>query len=139
MSTNTFHATAKKRQQTADEIIAAEAKKEAKRLEKQRSVDEKMADLHAEQAAAARCCTACQQTLPAHMFGKDKSRRSGFNPRCKPCNLLHVKGYVKGLKVERDPSLTPPRRINVMEGTYVPTHDTYYRNDGHKHIKSLGF
>lgn len=89
--------------------------------------------------ATTRKCCACQNTLPEHMFGKDKSRTSGFNPRCKPCNRLHIKGFAGYVKQERDPSLTPPRQINVMEGVYVPARDTYYRNDGLKHIKSVGF
>ena len=142
MSANTFHATAKKRQQapkTADQIIAAEAKKEALRLQHQPTVDEKMQALHAKEAATARCCIHCKQTLPLVMFGKDNSRKDGINARCKPCTRLHVKGLKGYVKKERDPSLTPPRQINVMQGEYVPVCTTYYRNDGHKHLKSRGF
>lgn len=139
MSANTFNTTAKKRQKSADEIIAAEAKKEALRLKREAAIDKKMQALHAAQAATDRCCVGCNQTLPEHMFGKDKSRTSGFVPRCKPCNRLHIKGYSKRPIAERDPSLVPPRQINVMQGTYMPPRDTYYRNDGNKHIKSLGF
>lgn len=142
MSANTFHASAQKRQKaapSADAIIAAEAKKEALRLQRQPTIDEKMQALHAKEAASARCCTNCKQTLPAVMFGKDKSRRDGVAARCKPCNRLHVKGLKGYEKTERDPSLVPPRMINVMEGVYVPECTTYYRNDGHKHLKSRGF
>jgi hypothetical protein len=139
MSANTFNTTAKKRQKSADEIIAAEAKKEALRLKHQPTVDEQMQALHAKEAATARCCTHCKQTLPAVMFGKDKSRRDGIAARCKPCNRLHVKGLKGYVKKEYDPSLTPPRVVNVMDGVYVPARDTYYRNDGLKHIKSVGF
>lgn len=114
--------------------------KEAQLLERQRKVDAKMAALHAEQAATDRKCCDCQKTLPEHMFGKDKSRKSGFNPRCKPCNRLHIKGYCKFDKKERDPTLVPPRQINVMKGgTYVPSRGEFYRNDGNKHIKSRGY
>lgn len=74
-------------------------------LERQRKVDAKMAALHAEQAATDRKCSDCQN-LPEHLFGKDKSRKSGFNPRCKPCNRLHIKGYCKFDKPERDPTLS---------------------------------
>ena len=116
----------------AETIITAEAKRA-------RAVDDKMRALHAEHAATNRVCCACNQTLPEHMFGKDKSRTSGFTPRCKPCNRLHIKGYCKVVKTERDPRLVPPREINIMQGVYVPPRDTYYRNDGNKHIKSLGF
>lgn len=142
MSANTFHATAQQRKKvpkSADEIIAAEAKKEALRLKRQPTVDEKMQALHAKEAATARCCIACKKTLPVVMFGKDKSRKDGLTPRCKPCHRLHVKGFDQYTKQERDPSLEPPRQINVMQGTYVPPRDTYYRNDGHKHLKSRGF
>ena len=37
------------------------------------------------------------------------------------------------------PNLALPRTISVMAGDYKPSTDTYYRNDGNKHIKSLGF
>ena len=139
MSVNTFNATAKKRQKSADEIIAAEAKKEALRLKREAAVDKKMQVLHAEQAATDRKCCACQNTLPVIMFGKDKSRKDGLAARCKPCNRLHIKGFTGYVKKERDTSLTPPRQINVMEGVYVPERGMYYRNDGNKHIKSVGF
>ena len=125
MSANTFNATANKRQKSADEVIAA--------------VDKKMQVLHAEQAATDRKCCACQNTLPVIMFGKDKSRKDGLAARCKPCNRLHIKGFTGYVKKERDTSLTPPRQINVMEGVYVPERGMYYRNDGNKHIKSVGF
>lgn len=89
--------------------------------------------------ATTRKCCACQNTLPVSMFGKDKSRKDGLAARCKPCNRLHIKGFTGYVKKERDPTLVPPRQINVMTGHYVPARDTYYRNDGLKHIKSLGF
>lgn len=136
MSANTFNTTAKKRQKSADEIIAAEAKKEALRLKREAAVDKKMQAL---QAPAGICCTNCKKTLPADQFGKDKSRKSGIAARCKPCNRLHVKGLKGYEKQERDTSLTPPRQINVMQGNYVPERGMYYRNDGNKHIKSVGF
>lgn len=118
----------------------ADAKKEALRLKREAAIDQKMQALHAEQSATDRKCCGCQKTLPEHVFGKDKSRKSGFNPRCKPCNRLHIKGYSQFVKEERDPSLTPPRQINVMKGgTYVPSRGEYYRNDGNKHIKSRGY
>lgn len=101
--------------------------------------DTKMQALHAEQSATDRCCVECKKTLPAIMFGKDKSRKDGIAARCKPCNRLRVKGLTQYVKQERDPSLVPARQINVMQGHYVPARDTYYRNDGNKHIKSVGF
>lgn len=110
----------------ADAIIAAEA-------ERARAIDEKMQALHAAQSTAVRCCAGCKQTLPLIMFGKDKSRKDGLASRCKPCNRAPHD------KQERNPLLVPPREINIMQGTYVPPRDTYYRNDGNKHIKSLGF
>ena len=116
----------------ADAIIAAEAKRA-------RAVDEKMQALHAAQATAVRCCAGCKLHLPLIMFGKDKSRKDGLASRCKPCNRAHIKGFAQYEKQERDPRLVPPREINIMQGTYVPPRDTYYRNDGNKHIKSLGF
>lgn len=116
----------------ADAIISAEAKRA-------RAVDAKMAALHAEQAIHGRHCKGCNQTLPVIMFGKDKSRNDGLATRCKPCNRAHIKTFAKYEKQERNPLLVPPREINIMQGTYVPPRDTYYRNDGNKHIKSLGF
>jgi hypothetical protein len=116
----------------ADHIITTEAKRA-------RAVDEKMQALHAEQQATGICCAGCKQTLPAIMFGKDKSRKSGIAARCKPCNREHIKGFAGYVKKERNPLLVPPRQTNIMQGTYVPACDTYYRNDGLKHIKSLGF
>lgn len=88
-----------------------------------------------------RCCTRCKQTLPIHAFGRDKSRKGGINPRCKPCNRLHIKGFSSAVYVtpEHDPSVAAPRQINIMQGTYVPDREAYCRNDGLKHIKSLGF
>ena len=116
----------------ADAIIAAEA-------ERARAIDEKMQALHAAQAAAVRCCAGCKLHLPLIMFGKDKSRKDGLASRCKPCNRAHIKTFAKYKKQERSPRLVPPREINIMQGVYVPPRDTYYRNDGNKHIKSLGF
>jgi hypothetical protein len=110
----------------ADAIIAAEAKRA-------RAVDEKMQALHAAQATAVRCCAGCKQTLPLIMFGKDKSRKDGLASRCKPCN----RGPAPEARAHQ--LLVPPREINIMQGTYVPPRDTYYRNDGNKHIKSVGF
>ena len=107
--------------------------------ERARAIDEKMQALHAAQAAAVRCCAGCKQTLPVIMFGKDKSRKDGLAARCKTCNRAHIKTFAKYEKQERNPLLVPPREINIMQGTYVPPRDTYYRNDGNKHIKSLGF
>lgn len=86
-----------------------------------------------------RHCCACNQTLPVALFGKDKSTKDGLNIRCKPCQRLRVKGIPQYVKAERHPDAAPPRQINVMTGHYVPACDTYYRNDGHKHIKSRGF
>lgn len=43
------------------------------------------------------------------------------------------------VKVERPDNAALPRQINVLLGNYVPPSDHYQRNDGHKHIKSLGF
>ena len=91
------------------------------------------------EAATDRKCCGCQKTLPEHMFGKDKSRKSGFAARCKPCNRLHVKGLTGYAKTERDPLLVPPRQFNVMQGTYTPARGEFYRNDGNKHIKSRGY
>ena len=136
---NTFATTAQKRQQNAEKATAAAAQKEAARLERQRAVDKKMQALHSQQASTARCCTCCKKTLPLVAFGKDKSRKDGINARCKPCNRLHVKGPKGYVKAERDPELVPPRQVNTMEGRYVPAQDTYYRNDGNKHIKSRGY
>lgn len=107
--------------------------------ERQSAIDDRMQALHAEQAATARCCAGCKKTLPLVMFGIDKSQKDGINIRCKPCKRLHVKGIPQYVKAERHPDAAPPRQINVMEGHYVPACDTYYRNDGHKHIRSRGF
>lgn len=136
---NTFATTAQKRQQNAEKATAAAAQKEAARLERQRAVDEKMQALHSQQASTARCCTCCKKTLPLVAFGKDKSRKDGINARCKHCIRLHVKGPKGYAEKELDPTLTPPRQINTMQGSYVPAQDTYYRNNGHKHIKSRGY
>jgi hypothetical protein len=38
----------------------------------------------------------------------------------------------------KPPMKVPPRRVHVMEGTYVPT-TPIHRNDGNRHIKSKGF
>lgn len=136
---NTFDTTAKKRRKNAEKTTAAAAQKETARLERQRAIDAKMQALHAEQCSTILCCTNCKQTLPLVMFGKDKSRKSGIAARCKPCNRLHVKGPKGYVKAERDPELVPARQINTMQGSYVPAQDTYYRNNGHKHIKSRGY
>lgn len=86
-----------------------------------------------------RKCASCQQNLELDLFGKDKSRADGMAARCKPCNRRHVKGFGKHKPKPRDPSLVPPRQINLMAGFYVPPRGEYYRNDGNKHIKSVGF
>ena len=77
--------------------------------------------------------------MPIEMFGKDRSRKNGLAARCKPCNRKHHKGLDGYVKAEPDPNKVPPRRMNVMSGFYVPVNDTFYRNDGNKHIKSRGF
>ena len=76
---------------------------------------------------------------PLSNFGKDKSRKDGMTTRCKPCHRLHIKGFTNYVKKAHNPALVPPREISVMAGFYVPAHDTYYRNDGLKHIKSVGY
>ena len=124
---------------TPKKPTATQAKKEAKRLEREHKINAQMQATHAAQAATVRCCAGCKQSLPLIMFGKDKSRKDGLAARCKPCNRLHIKGFTGYVKKERDTSLVPPRQINVMEGTYVPERGMYYRNDGNKHIKSVGF
>ena len=86
-----------------------------------------------------RKCTRCQKCLELDLFGKDKSRADGMAARCKPCNRLHVKGIPKYKRKNRDPLVVPPRQINLMKGRYVPPTGEYYRNDGNKHIKSVGF
>lgn len=86
-----------------------------------------------------RYCIECKKTLPITEFGKDKSRRGGTTARCKPCNRLHIKGFAGYAKPEHNPLLAPPRQVNIMQGTYKPERNTYCRNDGLKHIKSLGF
>lgn len=40
-------------------------------------------------------------------------------------------------EVEESLPLVPPNRLNRMVGLYVPP-ESYYRNDGNKHIKSVG-
>lgn len=84
-------------------------------------------------------CTDCKKTLDLAMFGTDRSRKDGICRRCKTCNRLHVKGFAKYEKQERDPSVTPGQLINKMTGFYVPASGAYYRNDGLKHIQSRGF
>lgn len=44
----------------------------------------------------------------------------------------------KYVKVEPKENVALPRQIGKMSGVYVPP-SAYYRNDGHKNLKSLGF
>lgn len=53
----------------------------------------------------------------------------------KKCPKREKEKYVK---VEREENVALPRQIGKMSGVYVPP-SAYYRNDGHKNLKSLGF
>jgi hypothetical protein len=35
--------------------------------------------------------------------------------------------------------IVQPRTINKLQGTYIPSNQAYYRNDGHAHLQSRGF
>lgn len=35
-------------------------------------------------------CVKCKKELPESMFYRDKTKRSGFKPRCKPCDKLSI-------------------------------------------------
>lgn len=75
-----------------------------------------------------------------------------MNVKSKPAHVMRPKvevtdkqrrliGLGKPAKPVRYPSVTQPRETNAMSrDKYIPSSDgTFYRNDGHKHIKSKGF
>lgn len=38
-------------------------------------------------------CTNCKEVKPIDAFGKDRSRRDGLNPKCKPCNVKRARDW----------------------------------------------
>jgi len=48
---------------------------------------------------------------------------------------MGVSSYVKR---EREPNEALGQQVNKMAGVYSQKDDTFFRNDGHKHLKSLG-
>jgi hypothetical protein len=51
----------------------------------------------------------------------------------KSCGLLGYQG-----KRVREPNEAPGQLVSKMEGIYKPDATAFYRNDGHKHLKSKG-
>jgi len=47
-------------------------------------------------------------------------------------------GAGKYVKREREPNEALGQQVNKMAGVYSQADSTFYRNDGHKHLKSLG-
>lgn len=108
-------------------------------------------------------CSTCNKDKELFEFVRDSQKPGGFRNICKECKNRQARGgrerskEVKQVKKEvlnltqrkyfnpepwskreRLPDEAPGQLINKMAGVYQPDKTAFYRNDGHKHLKSRG-
>ena len=62
-------------------------------------------------------CNVCKEILPLDSFGKDKPRRDGLTPDCKPCKRARQRSYYKNNK-ERYRDYGYNRAYNITREQY---------------------
>lgn len=107
-------------------------------------------------------CNHCKTEKPIFDFVKSKESKSGYRAICKECKngqsralkeKIEAKetkskhaltatqkkylGATEWKRREREPNEAPGRLYTPTE-SYVPSKNDFYRNDGHKHLKSRG-
>lgn len=74
------------------------------------------------------------------MFSRHKKSPDGMQYICKPCLAEWRKNpFSRDIATPPPANAVPGKLIGIPKETYQPAKDnTYYRNDGNKHIKSKG-
>lgn len=93
-----------------------------------------------------RYCTCCKKHLPNYEFGRSAATKDGIQNRCYSCNreaFYKNKDKVRSqvlaeLELKRKMQEHIPILNSTSREPYNPKTNTFYRNEGHKHILSRG-
>lgn len=85
-------------------------------------------------------CVGCGEMKLGSFFAPDPRKASGVRARCRACYAEQRRTVTDRAREQlRDegPNVTPPRTF-VSTQVWVPVDQSYYRNDGHRNIRSRG-
>lgn len=96
-------------------------------------------------------CSKCKQDKPVHRFAVNSSSKTGRRSECKECQQAGWSKEDRRMKdkqaaldqiaraeeIRKVLNIAGPRNYVTTE-VWIPRDNSYYRNDGNKHIQSRG-